>query len=62
MKIVSSAGMGRDWTPSFTDEEYDAKMIRESIEDFAAVAEETGQPVNELRAAISVRVTSEGLN
>ncbi|MBZ6252182.1 hypothetical protein KVH27_27935 [Streptomyces olivaceus] len=60
MKIVSSAGEGRNWKPSKTDEEYNADMIRESIDDFAAVAEETGRTVTELTIAISMRATKEG--
>ncbi|MFJ7242833.1 hypothetical protein ACIQWB_37735 [Streptomyces olivaceus] len=60
MKIVSSAGEGRNWKPSLTKDQYAAKMIRESIADFAAVAEETGRTVTELTIAISMRETMEG--
>ncbi|MFI6349112.1 hypothetical protein [Streptomyces sp. NPDC050560] len=60
MKIVSSAGMGREWRASKTDEEYGAEIIRDSENDFEAVARETGQPVNELRATIAVRATTDG--
>ncbi|MEW1685068.1 hypothetical protein [Streptomyces sp. NPDC093594] len=56
----SSAHEGRNWKPSKTDEQYNAEMIRDSCDAFEAVARETGQPVNELRAVIALRPTKEG--
>ena len=58
--IKSSAGEGRNWKPSKTDEEYNAEIIRDSLDAFEAVAEETGKPVNELRTVIAMRATKEG--
>ena len=58
--IESSAGLGRDWKPSKTDDEYNAEIIRDSVDDFLVVARETGQDVQEMRAALAVRATKEG--
>lgn len=58
--IKSSAHEGRNWKPSKTDEEYGAEMVRDSVDDFAVVAQTTGQPVNELRAVVATYKTKEG--
>ncbi|MCP9990028.1 hypothetical protein LUX09_05270 [Streptomyces albogriseolus] len=58
--IKSSAGEGRNWKPSKTDDEYNAAIIRDSLDDFEVVARKIGQPVNELRADIATRTTKEG--
>jgi hypothetical protein len=57
---VSSAGMGRNWKPSKTDDEYNAEMIRESYDDFVTVAEATGKSVTDLKVAVATRKTTEG--
>ncbi|MFJ5222789.1 hypothetical protein [Streptomyces sp. NPDC088400] len=58
--IKSSAHEGRDWKPSKTDEQYNAEMVRDSLDAFEAVARETGQPISELRTVIAMRPTKEG--
>ncbi|MEV6511467.1 hypothetical protein AB0M61_35830 [Streptomyces sp. NPDC051642] len=58
--IKSSAREGRAWKPSITDEEYQAKLIRESFGDLRAVAEATGQSMTALTVAIATRKTEEG--
>ncbi|MFJ6852179.1 hypothetical protein ACIQM3_16875 [Streptomyces sp. NPDC091271] len=56
----SSVHEGRNWKPSKTDEQYNAEMVRDSLDAFEAVARETGQPINELRTVIAMRPTKEG--
>ncbi|MFJ9030025.1 hypothetical protein ACIRQP_16170 [Streptomyces sp. NPDC102274] len=58
--IKSSAHEGRSWMPSKTDEQYNAEMVRDSLDAFEAVARETGQPIDELRTVIAMRPTKEG--
>ncbi|MFD3849222.1 hypothetical protein ACFWVB_25430 [Streptomyces microflavus] len=58
--IKSSVHEGRNWKPSKADEEYNAELLRDSLDAFEALAEETGQPVNELRTAVAMRATKEG--
>ena len=57
---MSSAALGRSWKPGKTDAEYTAEMIRDSYDDFAAVAEITGKSITDLKMAIATRKTTEG--
>ncbi|UPZ28147.1 hypothetical protein MUK60_10155 [Streptomyces sp. LRE541] len=57
----SSAHEGRNWKPSKTDEQYNAELLRDTLDAFRAVAEETGQTTTHLTMVVAMRPTTEGM-